>query len=179
MTTQQPGYYRDLLNQLTEAAAPKPTRQDLFNRWLDQMRRQRVSSQDLHPNLIQMHVINDEGGYQLVIPIANTTVEGCRLIDIAMYISNEEDEPDGDLSLNYELGDDADEDYMMNQFYTDELWLEELHHTLHQAGFSLAAANSVQPSESGMQGLGRASYDAGQIADEVRAAMMNQTKAAP
>jgi hypothetical protein len=32
MTTREPGYYRDILNQLTEAAAPKPSRQDLAAR---------------------------------------------------------------------------------------------------------------------------------------------------
>ena len=95
---------------------------------------------------------------------------------------------DGDLAVNWDEADDAayedgnsmllmrntnsgDENTeTMGQFYWEHCFDETLSTLLQQHGFSAAAANAVSGSEWGMQDVGRASYDACEIAEEVRAA---------
>ena len=79
-----------------------------------------------------------------------------------------------DLALNWDYNcnvPNAKEDLenIINRFYVEEMYLPEIRAKLLEVGFSEAAANSVVPSESGMQSAGRASYDH-ELYDEIKAA---------
>jgi len=58
----------------------------------------------------------------------------------------------------------------MGQFYWESAFDEQLQQLLKQNGFSAAAAEDVCTSEWGMQDVGRASYDAFAVAEEMLAA---------
>lgn len=58
---------------------------------------------------------------------------------------------------------------VMSEFYWEHSYDGELKEILLNAGFSASAVAEVRTSEWGMQDEGRASYDASEIADEVRA----------
>ena len=138
----------------------------------------------------------EEGGIQLYINLAqhNLQVNGRKLESITMFAAAKQEDDmddfycDGDLAVNWEEADDAayedgnsmllmrnthsaDENTeTMGQFYWEHCFDEQLSTLLQQHGFSAAAANAVSGSEWGMQDVGRASYDAYEIAEEVRAA---------
>lgn len=61
---------------------------------------------------------------------------------------------------------------VMGEFYWQRGFNTRLHAILTEAGFSATAVADVSGSEWGMQDEGRASYDAYELADEVRAAML-------
>ena len=120
---------------------------------------------------IAKHVTAEDGGYYMHISI-NEKACGVTVTGIGMYIS-ENDDGDGDLSVSWEIGEseDVDEEEVMQSFYCDCAYNDRLTAVLIEAGFSAEAAGDVTGSEWGMQDVGLASYDAGKIADEVRAAM--------
>ena len=135
-------------------------------------------------------------GIQLYINLEqhNLQVNGRKLESISMWVAAAADEwdadmyCDGDLAVNWDEADDAayedgnsmllmrntnsgDENTeTMGKFYWEHCFDETLSTLLQQHGFSAAAANAVSGSEWGMQDVGRASYDACEIAEEVRAA---------
>jgi hypothetical protein len=100
---------------------------------------------------------------------------------IGMFVGTQEEDGyynDGDLAVHYTINQPSDEDEpamdpdtAMDIFYSEESYDDELRSILMGAGFSQAAANGVGGSESGMQDEERASYDAYDIADEVRKAI--------
>jgi hypothetical protein len=105
-----------------------------------------------------------------------------------LYVNADEEEGYGDLCVYWEIeglqntgggdmgallmrGADDEVGAVMQRFYSEQQFDERLAQILVAAGFSEDAANAVCGSEWGMQDEGRASYDANEIAEEVRAAM--------
>jgi len=138
-----------------------------------------------------------DDGIQLYINLAQhgLQVNGRSVSSITMYVatvaedagSGEDWYCDGDLAVNWaaeddssyvhnssmlmrDTGDSNNNTVTMGQFYWDSAFTATLHDILQQHGFSAAAATAVSGSEWGMQDVGRASYDAYEIAEQVRAA---------
>ena len=149
----------------------------------------------LNNTLIKAATTRDEDGIQLCINLAQhgLQVNGRSVSSITMYVAAvaEDSEDnwycDGDLAVNWEAEDDSTYKHntallmrdiddsnsntaTMGAFYWDSAFTATLQQLLQQHGFSSAAAEDVCTSEWGMQDVGRASYDACAIADEVRAA---------
>ena len=150
----------------------------------------------LNNTLIKAATAAADDGIQLYINLAqhNLQVNGRKVNSISMYVAAALEDSaddyycDGDLAVNWDEADDAayedgnsmllmrnthsaDENTeTMGQFYWEHCFDETLSTLLQQHGFSAAAANAVSGSEWGMQDVGRASYDAYEIAEEVRAA---------
>ena len=140
------------------------------------------------------YVDNDEYGFTWVIDV-NEEFAGVQVQTISMYISTEWDgedfTPDGDLAVNWDMtGLENNEDArtagtlllrdmrsndevtrVMSEFYWEHGFDARLHEILVEHGFSEYAAKNVLGSEWGMQDEGRASYDAYEVADEVRKAV--------
>lgn len=105
--------------------------------------------------------------------------DGVRIDDITMFVGFLGDEGDGDLAVNYtieepEIGEPIPDEHELMMVFYGGAYDNELSDILIQAGFSQAASR-VHGSESGMQEEGRASYDAYDIADEVRKAISGPT----
>jgi len=149
----------------------------------------------LNNTLIKAATARDEDGIQLCINLAQhgLQVNGRSVRSITMYVAAAAEDSednwycDGDLAVNWEAEDDSsyvhnssmlmrdtgdsnNNTVTMGQFYWDSAFTATLHTLLQQHGFSSAAAEDVCTSEWGMQDVGRASYDACAIAEEVRAA---------
>jgi hypothetical protein len=143
---------------------------------------------------IKDFIVTVKDGFELDIPV-NTKFNGLAISNITMFVAAEEDEwgfADSDLAVNYSteyLQDDSSAHTMgtlllrdcnsddevthaMSMFYWNNAYTSTLKHKLVAAGVSAAAASDVYTSEWGMQGPGRASYDAYALANEVRAAML-------
>jgi Asp-tRNA(Asn)/Glu-tRNA(Gln) amidotransferase B subunit len=114
----------------------------------------------------------------------NLQVNGRTVQSITMYADAE---CSGDLAVNWEEEDDSTYKHntallmrdiddsnnnteTMGQFYWEHAFDDTLHTILQQHGFSKAAAEDVCTSEWGMQDVGRASYDAYDIAEQMLAA---------
>ena len=114
----------------------------------------------------------------------NLQVNGRKVNSITMYADAE---CCGDLAVNWEAVDDSNYKHntallmrdihdsnnntaTMGEFYWEHAFDDELHSILQQHGFSKAAAEEVSGSEWGMQDVGRASYDAYSVAEEMLAA---------
>jgi len=123
---------------------------------------------------------------QLYIDLAQhkLQVNGRKVESITMYC---DEHCSGDLAVNWEEEDDSnyvhnssmlmrdttdatDNTTTMGKYYWDGEFTETLQQLLVQNGFSTAAAADVFTSEWGMQDVGRASYDAFEIANEMLAA---------
>ena len=123
---------------------------------------------------------------QLDIDLAqhNLQVNGRKVQSITMYVDND---CCGDLAVNWEEEDDSNYVHnssmlmrdtsdsnnntdTMGKFYWDSEFDATLQQLLQQNGFSAAAAADVCGSEWGMQDVGRASYDAWEVANECLAA---------
>jgi hypothetical protein len=149
----------------------------------------------LNNTLIKAATARDEDGIQLYINLAQhgLQVNGRKVNSITMYVAAAAEDSednwycDGDLAVNWEAEDDSsyvhnssmlmrdtgdsnNNTVTMGEFYWESAFTATLHTLLQQHGFSKAAAEDVCTSEWGMQDVGRASYDACAIADEVRAA---------
>ena len=149
----------------------------------------------LNNTLIKAATTRDEDGIQLCINLAQhgLQVNGRSVCSITMYVAAEAEDSedmwycDGDLAVNWEAEDDSSYVHnssmlmrdtsdsngntaTMGAFYWDSAFTAKLQQLLQQHGFSSAAAEDVCTSEWGMQDVGRASYDACAIAEEVRAA---------
>ena len=121
----------------------------------------------------------------------NEQFNGVTVTNISMYVntvSNDSYFYDGDLAVNWDteglsnneaadtagnlllrnMHSDDDITNVMGMFYWDDAFTERLREILVAHGFSKEAAEYVHTSEWGMQDIGRASYDANDIADEVR-----------
>ena len=128
----------------------------------------------------------DGNSVQLHIDLAahNLQVNGRTVQSITMYADAD---CSGDLAVNWEEEDDNDYVHnssmlmrdiddsnnnteTMGQFYWESAFDEQLQQLLKQNGFSAAAAEDVCTSEWGMQDVGRASYDAFAVAEEMLAA---------
>jgi hypothetical protein len=129
---------------------------------------------------------SDENSVQLYIDLAqhNLQVNGRKVESITMYC---DEDCSGDLAVNWEEEDDSNYVHnssmlmrdtsdsnnnteTMGQFYWEHCFDATLQQLLQQNGFSAAAAADVCGSEWGMQDVGRASYDAWEIANECLAA---------
>ena len=131
----------------------------------------------------------EEGGVQLEIDctkLYNYSVNGHVVESITMWADTD---CIGDLAVNWKYEESDNAGYVdstmllmrnnnatdnvtetMGQFYWEHCFDEQLSTLLQQHGFSAAAANDVCTSEWGMQDVGRASYDANLIAEEMLAA---------
>jgi hypothetical protein len=145
---------------------------------------------------IKQYITEDDEGYNLCIELENETCAGVIVESINMFIgkTNEADEGDdayycdGDLAVNYNIDalqndetaqtmgmlllrnihSDDEVTAVMGQFYWEGAFTERLNEILAERGF---ATCNVHTSEWGMQDEGRASYDAYDLADEVRSIM--------
>ena len=142
----------------------------------------------------KQYITKDEDGYSLCINI-NEQCGNYKVESISMFVSNvnEADDGDeacyydGDLAVNYNidglqndetaqtmgmlllrnLNSDDEVTTAMGHFYWDDAFTARLNEILAECGF----ANTAHTSEWGMQDEGRASYDAYDLADEVRSIM--------
>jgi len=150
----------------------------------------------MNASKIAQHVTEDDDGYNLHIAV-NEQFAGVQVNSITMYIVKEKEDDesdfwgDGDLAVNWsmeglvnnenahtmgnlllrDVRSDDDVTKVMGEFYWQNGFDERLHDLLLAAGFSAEAVKGVNTSEWGMQDEERASYDAYDIAHEVRAAM--------
>lgn len=127
----------------------------------------------------------DENSVQLYIDLANSnySINGHAVESITMYTDTD---CMGDLAVNWKYEDSDEEGYTentmllmrnnnatdkvtqtMQQFYWEHAFDTTLTNILLAAGFSAEAAEDVCGSEWGMQDVGRASYDANAIAEEM------------
>ena len=132
----------------------------------------------------------DGNNVELYIDLAanNLIVNNCKVTAIAMTAEVDGDEfYCGDLAVLWSAADDSnymdntsllmrdtedttDNTATMGAFYWEGEFTDTLVLLLEQNGFSAAAANDICTSEWGMQDVGRASYDANLIAEEMLAA---------
>lgn len=108
---------------------------------------------------------------------------GVRVTSVTMFVGTDSGEglddedddycwADGDLAVNWtSTGNKEQDDAAGYALYCDNAFDARLRELLTGAGFTADAAASVEGSESGMQDDERASYDAAEIAREVRAAL--------
>ena len=148
----------------------------------------------------KQYITETEDGYNLCITLDNEQCGNYTVDSITMFISNvneaeDGDEAcyyDGDLAVNYNIStlqndetaqtmgtlllrnihSDDEVTAVMGQFYWEGAFTARLNAILAERGFT---ANTVHTSEWGMQDEGRASYDACELADEIRAIMQTAT----
>jgi hypothetical protein len=146
------------------------------------------------------YITEAEGGYELCITLDNEQCAGVNVESITMFISNVNDAEDGDeacyydgdLAVNYNIDTLQNDETaqtmgtllvrnihsedevtaVMGQFYWEGAFTQRLNAILVEHGFT---ANTVHTSEWGMQDEGRASYDACELADEIRNIMQTAT----
>ena len=140
----------------------------------------------------KQYITEDEDGYNLCINVneqcGNYTVES-----IDMFVAKDADEGSGDLAVSYDIStlqndetaqtmgtlllrnlhSDDEVTVAMGHFYWDGAFTERLQEIIANAGF--ASASDITTSEWGMQDEGRASYDACELADEIRNIMQTAT----
>jgi hypothetical protein len=147
----------------------------------------------------KQYITQTEDGYELYITL-DEQCAGVNVESISMFVSNvnEADDGDeacyydGDLAVNYNidglqndetaqtmgmlllrnLNSDDEVTAVMGQFYWDSAFTARLNEILVECGFKTC---NVHTSEWGMQDEGRASYDAYDLADEVRSIMQTAT----
>ena len=139
----------------------------------------------------KQYITETADGYEIEIDVS----EKCGDYDvtgICFYVAKDEDEGCGDLAVSYDisnlqndetaqtmgmlllrnLNSDDEVTTAMGHFYWEGAFTERLNDILAECGFT---ACNVTTSEWGMQDEGRASYDAFELADEVRAIMQTTT----
>jgi hypothetical protein len=140
----------------------------------------------------KQYITEDEDGYNLCINVneqcGNYTVDS-----ITMFIAKDDEDCSGDLAVSYDIStlqndetaqtmgtlllrnihSDDEVTVAMGHFYWDGAFTERLQEIITNAGF--ASASDITTSEWGMQDEGRASYDAYDLADEIRAIMQTAT----
>ena len=147
----------------------------------------------------KQYITETEDGYNLCITLDNEQCGNYTVDSITMFISNVNEAEDGDeamyfngdLAVNYDISTlqndetaqtmgtlllrniDSDDEVTvaMGHFYWDDAFTARLNEILAECGF----ANTAHTSEWGMQDEGRASYDAYDLADEIRAIMQTTT----
>ena len=138
----------------------------------------------------KQYITEDEDGYNLCINV-NEQCDNYTVESITMFIAKDDDYGSGDLAVNYDISKlqndetaqtmgtlllrniDSDDEVTkaMGHFYWDDAFTARLNEILAECGF----ANTAHTSEWGMQDEGRASYDAYDLADEIRAIMQTAT----
>lgn len=140
----------------------------------------------------KQYITETQDGYELSISVneqcGNYTVES-----IDFFVAKDEDEGCGDLAVSYDISNlqndetaqtmgtlllrnmhsDDEVTVAMGHFYWDGAFTQRLREIIANAGF--ASASDITTSEWGMQDEGRASYDAYELADEIRAIMQTAT----
>ena len=149
---------------------------------------------------VKQYITETEDGYNLCITLDNEQCGNYTVDSITMFISNVNEAEDGDeamyfngdLAVNYDIStlqndetaqtmgtlllrnihSDDEVTVAMGHFYWDGAFTERLQEILAERGFTNC---DVHTSEWGMQDEGRASYDACELADEIRAIMQTAT----
>jgi hypothetical protein len=147
----------------------------------------------------KQYITETEDGYNLCINV-NEQCDNYTVESITMFISNVNEAEDGDeamyfngdLAVNYNIdtlqndetaqtmgtlllrnvNSDDEVTVAMGHFYWDGAFTERLNEILAERGFTNC---NVHTSEWGMQDEGRASYDACELADEIRNIMQTTT----
>ena len=129
-----------------------------------------------------------EDGYMLNINLEGKgyTVGGAAVTGVSMFVNKDPEAGDGDLAVTWDIGglentgggdmgmllmrgDDDEVGGVMGEFYWNNGFTDTLQTILKQEGFGEEAVEAVATSEWGMQDEGRASYDAYELAEEIRA----------
>ena len=136
----------------------------------------------------KQHITHTDDGYELCIELD----EQCgdyNVTGIYMFVASDADEGCGDLAVSYDISNLQNDETAqtmgtlllrnlhstdevtkaMSYFYWDGAFTERLQQILADLGFK--NTNDISTSEWGMQDEGRASYDAYDLADEVRSIM--------
>jgi hypothetical protein len=139
----------------------------------------------------KQYITETEDGYNLCINV-NEQCDNYTVESITMFIAKDADEGSGDLAVSYDISTlqndetaqtmgmlllrniDSDDEVTkaMGHFYWDDAFTARLNEILAAHGFT---ANTAHTSEWGMQDEGRASYDAYELADEIRNIMQTAT----
>jgi hypothetical protein len=141
---------------------------------------------------VKQYITETEDGYNLCINVneqcGNYTVES-----IDMFVAKDDEDCSGDLAVSYDISNlqndetaqtmgmlllrnmhsDDEVTTAMGHFYWDGAFTQRLREIIANAGF--ASASDITTSEWGMQDEGRASYDAYDLADEIRSIMQTTT----
>ena len=140
---------------------------------------------------IAKYITRDDEGFYLNIAL-DEEFAGVKVTSVHMYIAKEAEDDcyfDGDLAVAWAVdglentgggdmgslimrGSNDEVGEVMGEFYWNHSFDERLQEILLESGFSAEAATDVNGSEWGMQDEGRASYDAGTLANEVRSIML-------
>ena len=141
----------------------------------------------------KQYITETEDGYELCITLDNEQCGNYTVESIDFYVAKDADEGSGDLAVSYDISglqndetaqtmgtlllrnihSDDEVTVAMGHFYWDGAFTERLQEIIANAGF--ASASDITTSEWGMQDEGRASYDAYDLADEIRAIMQTAT----
>ena len=141
---------------------------------------------------VKQYITEDEDGYNLCINV-NEQCDNYTVESITMFIAKDDDYGSGDFAVCYDISalqndetaqtmgtlllrnlhSDDEVTVAMGHFYWDGAFTERLREIIANAGF--ASASDITTSEWGMQDEGRASYDAYDLADEIRAIMQTTT----
>jgi len=139
---------------------------------------------------MQKYITKVDEGYELNIDL-NVKCGAYTVTGINMFVAADADEGCGDLSVSYDISNlqndesartagmlllrnmnsDDEVTQAMSYFYWDDMFTDELRDILAKAGFT--STSDVHTSEWGMQDEGRASYDAFDLADEIRTLMQS------
>ena len=101
------------------------------------------------------------------------TLNNAKVESVSMLITLDNIWPFSDLAVNWEAQDDTILDncivnsQTLEMFYYQDKFTKTLQNILQNCGFSKEACNDVCTSEYGMQDIGRASYDAYKLNDEI------------
>jgi hypothetical protein len=139
----------------------------------------------------KQYITETGDGYELDIDV-NEQCGAYTVTGISFFVAKDEDEGCGDLAVSYDISElqndesartagmlllrnmhsDDEVTVAMGHFYWDGAFTERLNEILADKGFT---ACNVHTSEWGMQDEGRASYDAYELADEIRNIMQTTT----
>jgi hypothetical protein len=141
----------------------------------------------------KQYITHTDDGYELTINL-NEKCGDYTVTGVYFFVASDEDEGCGDLAVAYDIStlqndetartikggthemllrnlhSDDEVTKAMGHFYWDGAFTARLNEILADAGFT---NSNVSTSEWGMQDEGRASYDAFELADEIRAIMQN------
>ena len=140
----------------------------------------------------KQYITEDEDGYNLCINV-NEQCDNYTVESIDMFVAKDDEDCSSDLAVWYDIStlqndetaqtmgtlllrnvnSDDEVTVAMGHFYWDGAFTERLQEIIANAGF--ASASDITTSEWGMQDEGRASYDAYDLADEIRAIMQTAT----
>jgi len=140
----------------------------------------------------KQYITETADGYELSISI-NEQCGNYKVESIDMFVAKDADEGSSDLAVSYDIStlqndesartagmlllrnmhSDDEVTVAMGHFYWDGAFTARLQQIIADCGFT--TASDITTSEWGMQDEGRASYDAYDLADEIRAIMQTTT----